>query len=137
VTGLEAMHDAIMTEEGWYRGSRSQVNRNPGNLRGSRSVPHTMDADGYAAFPSIVDGSTALLDLLRDYGNGYIVSGITWDSTLDELFSHYAPQADHNQPNVYALSVAAFVSRCLGRAFSHQSSLRDICGESIAGGTPA
>jgi len=134
MNGLEALHDAVMTMEGWHPGSRSQVNRNPGNLRGSRTVAHQMDAGGYAVFSSITLGSTALLNLFRDYGEGYIAEGVTWDSTLDTIFQHYAPQADHNNPNTYALFVAGFVSHCLGKPFTHLSTLREVCAEFLAGG---
>jgi len=134
VNGIEAIHDAIMTMEGWHLGSRSQINRNPGNLRGSRTIPHQMDQGGYAVFPSIVAGSHALLDLITDYGNGLIKTGISWDSTLDDIFKVYAPQADHNQPSTYALFVAGFVSHCQGKPYTHLSTLREVCADFLTGG---
>jgi hypothetical protein len=127
--GLEALHDAIQHQEGWFPGSRSNANRNPGNLRGSSHVTHTMDTGKYAVFASVVDGSKALIALVNDYGSGHIRDGMTWDSTLNDMFNIWAPPADHNAPHVYAVNVAHWCSQALGKPLTHSSTLREVCAD--------
>jgi hypothetical protein len=127
VTGLEALHDAIQHHEGWFPGSVSNRNRNPGNLRASQ-IPHTIDAGGYCVFKTIIDGSNALLhDLHAKIVQG--THGLTPDSTLDDLFDVYAPRADKNDPQVYAVDVANWLSIALGWNVYHDTKLREVCPE--------
>lgn len=128
VTGLEAMADAGMHVEGWAPGSRSNLNRNPGNLRGS-SLPHTMDAGAYCVFPDFATGYQALLADLWCKVTGRNPFKLGPDSTLEQLYDVYAPRADHNNPNAYAVAVAAWCQRALGRTITDQTKLRDVCRE--------
>ncbi len=134
MTGIEALHDAIQHHEGWYPGSVSNRNRNPGNLRNSASVTHTTDAGGYCVFTSVVDGSRALLQELKDKVTGNNLHHITPDSTLDDLFNVYAPVADKNQPHPYALAVALWCTQALGRPITSALRLRDVCRELFPAG---
>jgi hypothetical protein len=129
MTGIEALHDAIQQHEGWHPGSRSNRNRNPGNLRAAATVPHSIDARGYCVFGSVVAGSAALLYDLHAKITGHSVHALTPDSTLDDLFEIYAPRADHNNPNAYALAVAEWCTVALGRTITTQTTLRALCPE--------
>jgi len=133
MTGIEAMFDAMMAEEGWRAGSVSNRNRNPLNLRAS-IVTHKMDAGGYCVFGDILAGVVAGLEEVRAKVTGHNEHGIGPDSTLDQLFDVYAPRSDHNNPNAYALAVAEWCSTALGRAITHNSTLRAICPEEFNGG---
>lgn len=136
MTGLEALHDAIQHREGWYAGSRSNRNRNPGNLRASAHVGHTMDAEGYCVFVGVVDGSLALLQELTAKVTGNNKHGITPESTLDDLMNVYAPAADRNQPHPYAVADAQWCTVALGRTITSQTTLRALCPELFTGGSP-
>ena len=131
MTGLEALHDAIQHYEGWHPGSRSNRNRNPGNLRDSAHVAHGMDAGGYCVFNSIVDGSSALLGDLYAKVTGHSEHKLTPHSTLNDLFNIYAPQADNNNPNAYAQAVAEWCTAVLGRTITTQTTLGDLCPETL------
>src|ERR1051325_9975485 len=92
---LEALADAFMHHEGWYPGSRSNRNRNPGNLRPFRAdQPH--DSQGYRIFSSLIQGYQALLEDLQAKLNGS--HGLKPDSTLLNLLNVYAPAGDNNNP---------------------------------------
>ena len=135
MTGLEALHDAIMHHEGWFPGSVSNRNRNPGNLRGSK-IEHWIDAGGYCIFRTIIDGSNALLlDLHAKLIEG--THGLSLDSTLDDLFDVYAPRADKNDPQMYAVDVANWLSMALGRTIHHDTKLREVCPELLRYSSPA
>lgn len=129
MTGLEALHDAIQHREGWYPGSRANRNRNPGNLRDSAAVAHTSDMGGYCVFATVVLGSYALLEELRDKATGNNKHGIGPDSTLDDLMNVYAPAADRNQPHPYAVADAQWCTAALGRRITSQTTLRELCAE--------
>lgn len=129
MTGLEALHDAIQHHEGWYPGSRSNRNRNPGNLRASARVAHSSDTAGYCVFSTVLDGSRALLEELTAKVTGNNEHGITPDSTLDDLFNVYAPVADRNEPHPYAVAVATWCTAALGRTVTSASPLREVCAE--------
>jgi hypothetical protein len=57
---LETVAQTIQTQEGWYPGSRSYRNNNPGNLvcAGQRGMIGC-DPDGFAIFPDYQTGLTA------------------------------------------------------------------------------
>jgi hypothetical protein len=132
ITGLEAMADAGMHVEGWYPGSRSYRNRNPGNLRAS-PVAHEMDPEGYCIFPSFLDGYIALLGEYRMKATGQNEHHIGPGSTLNELYDVYAPRADMNDPNRYADQVAQWLTVALKRPVTHNSTLRYVCAELFGG----
>src|SRR5208282_1017284 len=131
MTGIEALMDAIMHQEGWFPGSVSNRNRNPGNLRGS-SVIHTTDVNGYCRFETLFDGLAALkLDLTAKItGKGGHKLGP--NSALDDFFNVYAPASDHNQPSVYAGAVANWCTIALARTVTHLTSLKALCPELFA-----
>ncbi len=125
MNSLEAVADAIMHYEGWYAASRSNRNRNPGNLRDSHFKTGE-DPQGYAIFPNLPIGYNALLADLEAKFMGRTVSGLTPDSTLFDLFKVYAPASDDNVPEAYADFVAGWVSKALNRTITPQTKLRDI-----------
>lgn len=123
VTVLEALADAFMHHEGWFPGSRSNRNRNPGNLRPFRS-DQLKDGDGYRVFPSLVFGYQALLDDLTAKLQGS--HNLTSASILLDLLNVYAPAGDHNDPSSYALAVAQWMSTALGKHITINTTLGEL-----------
>lgn len=88
------MADAIKSFEGWYPGSRSYRNNNPGNLRwfGS-SIPWAgaigTDESGHVIFDSEASGMDALKHQLRLMLTGQS-SVYSLSDTLYEVFQKYA-----------------------------------------------
>lgn len=97
---FEALAKAIQYHEGWYEGSRSWRNNNPGNLRYAGQMKAIgMDNQGFAIFATYGDGFDALiaqlkLDALRHP---------EW--TLVDFLSNYAPSSDGNNVSAYVSSV--------------------------------
>lgn len=128
MTGIEALANAIMSFEGWTAGSRSNRNRNPGNLRdGVGKIGE--DPQGYAIFAYMVDGYRALCDDIRAKVTGHNAHGLGPTSTLAEFFRIYAPADDSNNPVSYAAAVAHHVSTALNRPVTVASTLAEICPE--------
>jgi hypothetical protein len=123
VNGLEAVADAIMQFEGWKLGSRSYVNRNPGNLR---LQGRTADDRGYTIFPDLPTGYAALLRELQSKFTGQNSHGIGPSSTLLSLFNVYAPPSDNNPTNAYAAFVANWVGTALNKPITVESELCNI-----------
>lgn len=122
MNGLEAVADAIQVFEGWKPGTRSYVNRNPGNLEGGAKV----DAKNYDIFPDFVSGYQALLRELQSKFSGNNRHGIGPSSTLLGLFNVYAPPSDNNPTNLYAQFVADWCAKALGKPITVQSELCNI-----------
>lgn len=122
---IEAIADAIMTFEGWNAGSRSNRNRNPGNLRPYKAT-QPRDAGGYRVFGTLAEGYEALCADLRHKcsGSARLPEGST--ATLRKLFEVYAPIGDSNRPADYARYVAARVSVALGQAVTANTTLGEI-----------
>lgn len=112
--------EAIKKHEGWYVGSRSYRNFNPGNLKltsYTRSLGALAKGDdkGFAIFPTYDAGWEALLQFLRDaksnqlyaYRNYAHARGRAIPS-LNDFFQVYAPQSE-NDTNRYAEVVAAYI----------------------------
>lgn len=96
--GIAKLAAAIQKFEGWYPGTPSYRNKNPGNLRsGARQIG---TEGGYAKYRSFADGWADLIDLLKKRANQHP------DWTLLDLFNSYAPASDGNDPNTYAKYVA-------------------------------
>lgn len=110
---LEAIADAIMAYEGWCAGSRSNRNRNPGNLR-PYMPEQKSDPDGYRIFASLTDGYEALIRQLYAYTTGRNAHDLNEESTLLDLFEVYAPSGDHNAPVRYADFVARWLQEVYG-----------------------
>jgi hypothetical protein len=87
---IEAMARAIQEFEGWYEGSVSQRNNNPGNLKYA-GQPGAIGEDqyGHAIFDSFTSGWNALIRQLQAafYGTSQVYSPT---DTLYEFFSKYA-----------------------------------------------
>ena len=90
--------DAIQKFEGWFAGSRSFRNNNPGNLRVAGDLG--VDASGYGVFSTYDLGRSALVSDLtakvQKYGG----------QTLAQVMQRYAPASDGNDPLAYATYVA-------------------------------
>lgn len=109
---LVAWAKAIQEHEGWYPGSRSQRNNNPGNLRFTGYVQGLgatgKDGSNFAIFPSADRGFAALCQFLRDAAEGKLIP-YKGDPTLRQFYRVYAPANDNNQPDTYAAVVASKV----------------------------
>lgn len=123
VNGLEAVADAIQKFEGWDPGTRSYVNRNPGNLR-LPGLP--ADDKGYTIFPDYVSGYNALLRDLAAKFSGHNTHGLGPASTLITLMNVYAPPSDNNPTEAYADFVAKWVGMAIGKPVGLQSELCNI-----------
>ncbi|MFA5272323.1 MAG: hypothetical protein WC412_08340 [Candidatus Omnitrophota bacterium] len=100
---------AIKRHEGYYPGSASYRNNNPGNFRCSSLVMGEFGAtkcvNNLAVFPTYEKGWAALkqfliyacTDKLRSYKS---------TMTLLEFYQRYAPSSDNNNPTNYASAVA-------------------------------
>lgn len=110
VSGLETIVEAIALAirefEGWYEGSRSWRNHNPGNLKFA-GQPGAIGADesGHAIFNSDSNGWAALRQQIRAAFNG--VSHVY--SQADTFYSFFAKYAAGN-----AREYAEFVAAKLG-----------------------
>lgn len=111
--------DAIQEYEGWYKGSRSYRNNNPGNLRWASNQTGT-DSSGFAIFATYEEGYNALVSLItraaqgkvQAYNKHAVEEGFV-DSTkmsITNFFEVYSPTSDSNIPDKYAI----FVSNKIG-----------------------
>lgn len=97
---------AIQKYEGFYPGSRSYRNNNPGNLYyASQQGTVGRDEKGFAVFDTYGNGYKALKNQIR-----LAISGKSKyykpDMSIIDFFSVYAPYHDSNDPYSYALFVA-------------------------------
>lgn len=132
ITPIEALIDCIMRFEGWappkstlggVKGSNSWRNRNPGNLRYS-PLMKDKDERGYAIFDSLSIGAKALeLDLQAKFAGSH---GLTPLSTLQDLFSIYAPSSDQNDPQQYTRTIALWLSQIYNSQVTPDTKLKDI-----------
>ena len=103
---LEKMCQAIKTHEGWFLGSRSYRNKNPGNLRrGQWKLAIGYDALDFAIFKTEADGMATLKAMIKNAATGGSKVYKPTDS-LSTFFAKYAPSTDHNDPARYATVVA-------------------------------
>ena len=105
-TIYDRIAQAIMQFEGYFVGSLSYRNNNPGNLRfAGQAGTVGQDANGFAIFQNFQDGYDALIDQLRLAFTG--ASRVYKPSmSLYEFFATYAPAKDSNHPKEYAEFVA-------------------------------
>lgn len=97
---------AIQQHEGWFEGSRSFRNKNPGNLRyvGQR-LAIGKDIQNFCIFKTYEDGYATLKTMLLNAATGK--SKIyTPTMTLSQFFHKFAPSFDNNIPERYADFVA-------------------------------
>lgn len=108
-TKLNRWCKAIEKHEGYFVGSRSYRNRNPGNLKFIGQKRATgKDAGGFAVFASYEDGFQELKDMLVRACKGE--SSIYKPTmTLTDFFRRYAPSSDDNDPDHYAKTVADYI----------------------------
>lgn len=101
---IRLMADAIQTFEGWFPGSHSYRNNNPGNLKFTTWTQGQgatgQDSSGFAVFPNYETGRTALTALLMLR----VRQHPEW--TILDLFNSYAPPSDNNPTAQYAATVA-------------------------------
>jgi hypothetical protein len=107
---------AIQEFEGWFDGSRSFKNNNPGNLKYAGQTGSTgQDDGGFAVFPNYETGFAALERQIELALLGY--AGYSADMTLLEFFERYSPDGS-------AENYSAFVAGKLGVMTS--TKLKDI-----------
>jgi len=98
---------AIQKYEGFYEGSRSFRNNNPGNLkwRSGMLLANGQDSAGFARFATYKDGFMALSNKITNAATGKSTVYFPTD-TLLQFFQKYAPYSDKNRPDLYAEFVA-------------------------------
>jgi hypothetical protein len=103
---IGAWADAIQVHEGWFPGSRSYRNNNPGNLRfvGQRLAIGS-DSSNFCIFKTYADGRATLEQMLINAATGKS-SVYRPEMSLLDFFNKYAPSADNNNPGAYAADVA-------------------------------
>lgn len=97
---------AIQEHEGWFPGSRSWRNHNPGNLRyvGQKTATGKDDKN-FAIFPDYQTGIEELENMIFRAATG-LSRVYSPEMTFYEFFEVYAPASDHNFPKTYAEAVA-------------------------------
>lgn len=99
---FSTVDSTIQTIEGWFPGSISYRNNNPGNLRpaGQSGCTPVSTASGmFCSFPSLQAGQTALEhQVALDASRGL---------TIAQFAAKYAPAQDSNDPASYAAQLAA------------------------------
>jgi hypothetical protein len=100
---------AIQRHEGYFPGSASYRNNNPGNFRCSSLIMGELGAtscvNNLAVFPTYKKGLDALKQFLI-YACTNQLRAYRGDMTLLEFYEVYAPRADKNNPNNYAGAIA-------------------------------
>lgn len=98
---------AIQEHEGWYPGSHSYRNNNPGNIKYLGQPEATgKDKSGFAIFPTYDAGFNYLKRMVANAASG---KSQQYSSMMSILlyFKKYAPSEDNNDPTAYAKAVAA------------------------------
>lgn len=107
---LNAMCLAIQKHEGWYPGSRSYRNNNPGNLVYVGQPGATKEKNGrFCVFATYEDGFAALKNMILNAAKGKS-KVYRSDMNLNEFFGVYAPDHDNNDSLRYAKVVAQAMS---------------------------
>ena len=120
MNGLDSIVAAIRQHEGFYPGSLSYRNNNPGNLRLAGQRGATPGDGGFARFPTYADGEAALAAQVRlDASRGF---------TLEGFLNKFAPSSENN-----TAAYIASVSRATGIAPGQ--SLSDAIAGSTGGDT--
>ena len=103
---------AIQSFEGYYKGSKSYRNNNPGNIRYSgmfAAMALRNDGTNFCVFETYEKGLDALKVLLKRAATG-LSSVYKPNDTLLQFYSKYAPSSDGNYPSTYA----AYIAKSLG-----------------------
>lgn len=83
-------------------------NNNPGNIRNVNSYSWVgeigTDYRGFVIFDNLVNGTRAMIKLLRNYGSLY------GDNTIEKIVNRYAPAGapDYNNPVLYIQQVSSW-----------------------------
>lgn len=105
-----AWAQAIQHYEGFFPGSRSWRNCNPGNFKFTPYIKSlgaaTQDRGGFAVFSTYPIGFTALTLFLTAACHGQLRS-YKPTMTLNQFYEVYAPTSDNNAPHLYAKFVAS------------------------------
>ena len=120
---LSEFASAIKAHEGWFVGSRSYRNNNPGNLRWSKYQAGIRD--GYAYFLTYQQGWDALIFDIRAKCTGNTKTELGPDSTILEFCEVWAPSFDGNRPRQYAEFIASRLN------LSIYSTLKEIYSERV------
>lgn len=106
---IEAWAKAIQKHEGYFPGSASYRNNNPGNFRCSGLVMGEFGAikcvNNLAVFKTFEQGFNSLKQFLIYAGEGKL-RAYKPEMTLYQFYFVYAPSADNNNPKNYAEAVA-------------------------------
>ncbi len=103
---LNALAQAIQTQEGYYPGTLAYTNNNPGNLVYAGQPGATQGAGGFAAFSSYQAGYQALENQIQlDATRGTDVNGNPV-TTVGQLITSWAPPSE-NDTAAYIASVTA------------------------------
>lgn len=105
---VDALASAIQTQEGWYPGSVSYRNNNPGNLVFAGQAGASPGVGGFASFASYSLGDAALKNQITlDAVRGSDAAGRPINS-ISDLINSWAPASDpSNDPASYIASVVA------------------------------
>lgn len=107
ISQLIPIAKAIQAQEGWFQGSRSFRNRNPGNIKYTTYTKSLgaigKDEKGFCVFETEKDGFNGLCRFIQDASNNLLKS--YKDCTIKSFFSVYAPSSDKNDPLGYANAV--------------------------------
>jgi len=105
---LTAFAQAIQWKEGWYQGSKSFRNRNPGNIKFTNYTKSLgairKDEMGFCVFDTERDGFAGLCRFIQDASNNLLRD--YKNCTIKTFFEVYAPSKDSNNPLKYAKDVA-------------------------------
>lgn len=139
---LDSFAAEIQHFEGWYPGSRSYRNNNPGNIRpGNLSLGQIgVDGGGFAIFPDYNTGYNALVNDIYAKFTGNTRTGLGPGSSVVDFFRVYAPAGDNNNPTQYATAVINGINSDYGSALTIYNTLSDVSsldeGESPGGVVP-
>lgn len=102
---VTAVANAIQTQEGFYPGSVSYTNNNPGNLMYAGQAGATAGPGGFAVFSTYAAGYQALQNQITlDAVRGTDANGMPVN-TLGDLISSWAPASAGNDTASYISSV--------------------------------
>jgi hypothetical protein len=100
----QSIAQAITTQEGFYPGSLSYQNNNPGNLVYAGQPGATLGAGGFASFATLADGQAALVNQITlDATRGTDINGNP-TTTVAELLTSWAPPSQ-NDTSTYIANV--------------------------------
>jgi hypothetical protein len=107
---IKQWREAIKKHEGFFPGSRSYRNNNPGNLRftsytSSLGKNRGQDSGRFIIYDTLEIGTKALDQFLVDASTN-VLRAYKGEMTLHEFYKVYAPSGDGNYPLGYATAVA-------------------------------